>query len=556
MDSKPLTDNRQAKTMSYNRPENTLGVTGKIIPQAIEFEEAVLGALMIDDDAVSTILDFLQPGMFYKEAHAKIFEAIRKLFGMAQPIDLLTVTNQLRKEKLLDVVGGPSYLANLTNKVTSAANIEYHARIVMEKFVVRELIHSCNDIINESYDESNDVLDLMDKAETKIFNIIENNFKRDSKELHSVVRSTLEALDEMRKNADSVQGVPSGIRAIDEKTGGWQKSDLIIMAGRPGMGKTSFVLSIARNAAIDYNRPVALFSLEMSAGQLVQRMFSMESGIDASKFAKGNLSGDEWEKLLDSIGKLESSNLIIDDTPALSIFDLRAKCRRLKHKYDIQMIIIDYLQLMQGSNDSSNKAGNREQEISHISRSLKALAKELNVPVIALAQLSRAVETRGGAKRPMLSDLRESGSIEQDADMVLFIYRPEYYKMDTFEDGTPAMGQAEIMFEKNRHGSTGNVRVRFQSQYTKFSDVDTGLYTGMEQTFTDNSAPSYTVQTLESKMNDDSEPTSNRGGAMFPNSAFTASVATISAGLGAIPGIANENLDPLNTDPNVDNMPF
>lgn len=493
MENKTITENRQAKSLSYNRMESVLGATGKITPQAVEFEEAVLGALMIDDNAVSTILDFLQPKMFYVEAHQQIFNAIKKLFGMAQPIDLLTVTNQLRKEKMLDVVGGAAYLAGLTNRVTSAANIEYHARIVMEKFVVRELIHNCNDIITDSYDESNDVLELLDKAETRIFNIIENNFKRDSKELHQVVKSALEDLDKMRQNSDKIQGVPSGIRAIDEKTGGWQKSDLIIMAGRPGMGKTSFVLSIARNAAIDYNCPVAFFSLEMSASQLVQRLFSMESGIDAGHIAKGNLSEEEWIKLMDNIGQLESSNLIIDDTPALTVFDLRAKCRRLKHKHDIKMVIIDYLQLMQGGAEKSSKSGNREQEISYISRSLKALAKELDIPVIALAQLSRAVETRGGTKRPMLSDLRESGSIEQDADMVLFIYRPEYYKLDTFEDNSPSAGQADIMFEKNRHGSPGNVRVRFQSQYTKFSDVETAYFTGAETTFSNEESASSNV---------------------------------------------------------------
>ena len=525
MENKQVTDTRQNKMSSYNRMENILGTAGKVTPQAVEFEEAVLGALMIDDNAVSTILDFLHPQMFYVEANQKIFSVIKKLFGMAQPIDLLTVTNQLRKEKLLDVVGGAAYVAGLTNRVTSAANIEYHARVVMEKFVVRELIHNCNDIITDSYDESNDVLDLLDKAETKIFSIIEKNFKRDSKELHQVVKSALDELDNMRQHADELQGVPSGIRAIDEKTGGWQKSDLIIMAGRPGMGKTSFVLSIARNAAIDHDAPVAFFSLEMSATQLVQRLFSMESGIDSSHIAKGNLSEGEWMKLMDNIGKLETSNLIIDDTPALSVFDLRAKCRRLKHKHGIRMVIIDYLQLMQGGAENSSKGGNREQEISYISRSLKALAKELDIPVIALAQLSRAVETRGGDKRPMLSDLRESGSIEQDADMVLFIYRPEYYKMDTFSDGTPSAGQADIMFEKNRHGSTGNVRVRFQSQYTKFSDVETGYYTGEETTFSNDNPqmpqvplippimPNQAFDILESRMNDDgpiqSEPTLN-----------------------------------------------
>lgn len=513
MENKSVTENRQKKSLSYNRMENVLGTTGKLPPQAVEFEEAVLGALMIDDNAVTAVLDFLSPNMFYVEAHQHIFTAIKTLFGKAEPIDLITVTNQLRKDKMLEVVGGSSYLAALTNRVTSSANIEYHARIIMEKFVIRELIHNCSTIITDSYDESNDVLQLLDEAETKIFNIIENNFKRDSKELHQVVRSALDNLKEMRDNADNLQGVPSGIRAIDEKTGGWQKSDLIIMAGRPGMGKTSFVLSIARNAAIDYNMPVALFSLEMSATQLVQRMFSMESGVNSEHISKGTLTDDEWEKLINNIGKLETSNLIIDDTPALSVFDLRAKCRRLKAKHDIKLIIIDYLQLMQGSADGSGKNGNREQEISYISRSLKALAKELDVPVIALAQLSRAVETRGGSKRPQLSDLRESGSIEQDADMVLFIYRPEYYHMEYFEeDNTPSAGLAEIMFEKNRHGSGGNVRVRFQKQYTKFSDVEGGYFSNTDETtFVDSGAntaimPNKSFDEIEASWNNDDTP--------------------------------------------------
>ena len=506
MENKPVTESRPAKSLSYNRVESALGNTGKVTPQAVEFESAVLGALMIDDNAVSTILDFLSPKMFYLEAHQHIFEAIQKLFHLTQPIDLLTVTNQLRKEKMLEVVGGASYLASLTNRVTSSANIEYHARVVMEKFVVRELIHNCNEIITDSYDESNDVVDLIDKAESKIFNIVENNFKRDSKLLHQVVQSALEDLDHLRKQSDQLQGVPSGIRSLDEKTGGWQKSDLVVVAGRPGMGKTSFVLSIARNAALDANIPVALFSLEMSATQLVHRLFSMESGIPSDHISKGNLSEAEWIRLMDCIGKLQSSNLIIDDTPALSVFDLRAKCRRLKHKHDIQLVIVDYLQLMQGGNDTSNKVGNREQEISFISRSLKALAKELDVPVIALAQLSRAVETRGGSKRPMLSDLRESGSIEQDADMVLFLYRPEYYHMDTFEDQTPAVGLAEVMFEKNRHGSTGNIRVRFMSQFTRFKDMD--YFQGAETTFAADTSikPNMNFEELGSSMNEDITP--------------------------------------------------
>ncbi len=480
MENETITTNKTNRTMSYNRIDSLLGTTGKLTPQAVEFEEAVLGALMIDDNAVTEVLSVLKPEMFYVEANQHVFSAIQRLFSASQPIDVLTVTNQLKKDKTLELSGGASYVAGLTNRLNSSANLEFHARIVMEKFILRELIRNCNVIINDAYDESNDVLEMLDSAESKIFSIVENNLKRDSKELGDVVSLALNELTEMRDSQDELQGVPCGIRAIDEKTGGWQKSDLVILAARPGMGKTSFVLSVARNAAIDFDRPVAFFSLEMSATQLVHRLFSIESGVPSDRISKGTLSDVEWTKLWENVSRLNSANLIIDDTPALSVFDLRAKCRRLKHKYDIQMIIIDYLQLMQAGSDNSKHGGNREQEISYISRSLKALAKELNVPVIALSQLSRAVETRGGSKRPQLSDLRESGSIEQDADMVLFIYRPEYYHLDTFEDNTPADGMAEIMFEKNRHGSTGNVKVRFQSQFTKFCDVSEGSFADAE----------------------------------------------------------------------------
>ncbi|MDX9891317.1 MAG: replicative DNA helicase [Bacteroidales bacterium] len=473
MANENLTSKKTENKLSYNTIESSMGVTGKLTPQAVDFEMAILGAIMINSDAVGEVIDTLTPQMFYKEAHQHIYTAVRELFKNSEPIDLLTVTNYLRKNKVLEFVGGPSYIANLTQRVASSANIEYHARIVMEKYVLRSLITTCSSIIKDSYDDSKDVLQLLDEAETELFGIVENNFKRESKELTEVVRRALDELIQMRNSEESYHGVPTGIRAIDEKIGGWQKSDLVIIAARPGMGKTSFVLSIARNAAIDYSKPVAFFSLEMSATQIVHRLFSIETGIDSERISKGKLDEVEWVQLTNKIGNLSSANLIIDDTPALSVFDLRAKCRRLKHQHDIQMVIIDYLQLMQGGSEKDKGKGTREQEISYISRSLKALAKELNIPVIALSQLSRAVETRaGGTKRPLLSDLRESGSIEQDADMVLFIYRPEYYKLDTFEDDTIAQGRADIMFEKNRHGATGNVRVRFESRYTKFSDID------------------------------------------------------------------------------------
>jgi len=501
MANENITAKRTDQKINYNTLESTLGVTGKLTPQALEFEMAVLGAIMINTDAVGQVIDFLSPRMFYKEAHFQIYRSVVDLFSKSEPINLLSVAEHLRKAKLLEFVGGPSYLASLTNRVASSANIEYHARIVMEKFVLRELISNCNTIIKDAYEDSKDVLQLLDKAETQLFGIIQENFKRDSKELNVVMKKALEELMAMKDNEGHFQGVPCGIRAIDEKTGGWQKSDLIIIAARPGMGKSSFVLTIARNAAIDFKRPVALFSLEMSSSQLVHRLFSIETGIPSEKIAKGRLSDDEWLILTNKLGPLNSANLIIDDTPALSVFDLRAKCRRLKHQYDIELIIVDYLQLMQGSVETDKGKGNREQEISYISRSLKALAKDLNVPVIALSQLSREVEKRSASKRPQLSDLRESGSIEQDADIVMFIYRPEYYGLTTFEDEeVDARGLADIMIQKNRHGATDNIRIRFQSQYTRFTDLDFGVNNDSSFAGISNNQ---SFDIIDSSMNDD-----------------------------------------------------
>ncbi|HHU47059.1 MAG TPA: replicative DNA helicase [Bacteroidales bacterium] len=472
MEKERVSEVKRENKISYNTIENTFGLTGKLTPQAVDFEEAILGALMIDKDAIAFI-DFITDKMFYKEQHQLIFRVITDLFQNSHPIDLLTVTESLRKNKQLDFIGGPSYLASLTHRVASSANIEYHARVVMEKFVLRELIAISTATIKDAYDDSKDVLKLLDKAETDLFGIIQNNFKRESKQLDDIVKKALDELMELRNQDGNYQGVPSGIKAIDEKIGGWQKSDLIIVAARPGMGKTSFMLSVARNAAIDFKKPIALFSLEMSATQLVHRLFSMESGITSERISKGNLDENEWIRLMDKIQVLNAAPLFIDDTPALSVFDLRAKCRRLKHQHDIQMVLVDYLQLMHAGGDDNKGKGNREQEISFISRSLKALARELNVPVIALSQLSREVEKRPGSKRPQLSDLRESGSIEQDADMVIFIYRPEYYDIASFEkDDAPSEGLAEIMIEKNRHGSNARIRVRFVKQYTKFTDMD------------------------------------------------------------------------------------
>ena len=469
MANEQQTERKTEKRFSYNTIDSAIGNAGKVIPQALGFERAVLGALMIDKGAIDSVANFLRSEMFYNEKHQFIYEAAMNLYRKDDPIDLLTVTDQLRADKRLEFVGGASYLASLTNCVASAANIEYHGRVVMERYVLRQLITVCGGITKQAYDDPKDVMKVLDNAETELFNIVENNFSRESKELSAVVKKSLDEIVEIQNSENKFNGVPTGIHSIDEVIGGWQNSDLVIIAARPGMGKTSFVLSVARNAAIEYGKSVAMFSLEMSANQLAHRLFALESGINADKISKGKLDENEWSQLMEHIRVLNTNKLIIDDTPQLSIFDLRAKCRRLKHRYDIDLIIVDYLQLMQGNTEDKGR-GNREQEISQISRSLKALAKDLNVPVIALSQLSRQVDQRGGDHRPILSDLRESGSIEQDADQVCFIFRPSYYGEATFEDGTDTRDKAEFIIGKNRHGSTATVRLKFISRFTKFAD--------------------------------------------------------------------------------------
>ena len=441
---------------------------GKIPPQATDLEEAVLGALMLEKDAVSAVIDILSPKVFYKDAHQRIFKAISMLFGKSEPIDILTVTNQLKSTAELEMVGGPYYITMLTSRVASAANIEYHARIIQQKHIQRELISISSEIIKDAYEDTTDVFNLLDKAEQNLFSVSETNLRRNFEDMPSLVRQAIEDIENAKNSESSLRGVPSGYVDMDRITSGWQKSDLVILAARPSMGKTAFALSMARNMAVDFDRPIAFFSLEMSAVQLVTRLISSESELTSDKLKKGDLAEHEWEQLNAKIRKLSEAKIFIDDTPALSIFELRAKCRRLKQQYDIQMVFIDYLQLMTAGGDNR---GNREQEISQISRALKALAKELDIPVIALSQLSRAVETRPGqSKRPILSDLRESGAIEQDADLVLFIYRAEYYKIDTFEDGTPTAGVTEIIIAKHRNGAVGDIKLRFIDKFARFED--------------------------------------------------------------------------------------
>ncbi|MFC5408301.1 replicative DNA helicase [Larkinella bovis] len=466
----PYMGGRRSMSDGVNHMLTPTGL-GKLPPQAIDLEEAVLGALMIEKDALSAVVDILKPESFYKEANQRIYNAIVTLFGNAEPVDMLTVTQQLRKTGEIEVVGGGGYITELTTRVTSAANIEYHSRVIAEAAIKRALITVSNEIQRDAYEDTTDVFNLLDRIEQSMFRISESNIRKNYADMSTIMRQALDELEQKKNMKDGLTGVPSGFSALDRLTSGWQRSELIILAARPGMGKTAFVVSSLRNAAVDFGQAVAIFSLEMSSVQLVNRLISAEAEIDSEKIKKGNLAPHEWAQLHHKIQRLTEAPIFIDDTPALSILELRAKCRRLKAQHDIQMVVIDYLQLMSG--DTSGKAGgNREQEIASISRALKNLAKELNVPVIALSQLSRAVETRGGDKKPQLSDLRESGSIEQDADMVIFLYRPEYYGITTDENGNSVSGVGEVIIAKNRSGSLDTVQLRFVGKYTKFSDLD------------------------------------------------------------------------------------
>ena len=481
------------------------GLIGKVPPQALELEEAVLGALMLEKDALSAVVDILKPGSFYKEGHAAIYQAILDLFNDSQPVDLLTVTNQLRKDGTLELAGGAYAVTNLTTKVNSAANVEYHARIITEMAIKRELIRVASEIHHDAYEDTTDVFELLDKTESALFEVSEQNIRRNYQDMRSIMSEALGELEARKKHKDGLTGVPSGFSALDRVTSGWQKSDLVIIAARPGMGKTAFVVSAMRNAAVDFDRPVAIFSLEMSSVQLVNRLISAEAELESEKIKKGNLADYEWTQLLHKTRKITNAPIFIDDTPALTILELRAKCRRLKSQHDVQLIIIDYLQLMSG--DASKGGGNREQEIASISRALKGLAKELDVPVIALSQLSRAVETRGGDKKPQLSDLRESGSIEQDADMVMFLYRPEYYGITEDENGMPTTGTGEVIIAKHRNGSLENVQLKFIGKFTKFTDLDFHGESGNYGSFPQGASGSeFETITIPSKANGDSPP--------------------------------------------------
>ena len=473
---------------------------GRIPPQATDLEEVVLGALMLEKDAVNEVIDILTPEAFYLDKHQKIFAAIKDLFGKSEPIDILTVTNELKFRGELEMVGGAYYISKLTNRVVSAANIEYHARIIIQKYIQRELIKISSDLIHEAFEDTTDVFDLMDKAEGNLFKISENNLRRSYDTMQDLVAQAIKEIQNAKSADNKLRGVPSGYTMLDGITQGWQKSDLIILAARPSMGKTAFALNLARNAAVDFHIPVAFFSLEMSNVQLVTRLISTEASLPADKLRSGDLAEYEWQQLNTKVTPLTDAPIFIDDTPQLSIFELRAKCRRLKQQHDIQMIFIDYLQLMTAK--GGDKGLNREQEISTISRSLKSLAKELQIPVLALSQLSRSVEQRPGSKKPILSDLRESGAIEQDADMVLFLYRPEYYKNEADAEDKPK-GYTIVDIAKHRNGKLGEIELRFVGQYARFEEFEQGVDNSDFKTIVGPNPQFDQPRIIGSKMNDD-----------------------------------------------------
>ncbi|MFN2424237.1 MAG: replicative DNA helicase [Cryomorphaceae bacterium] len=492
-----MADKRRAARSAAPLQNNELG---KIPPQAIDLEEAVLGALMLEREALNEVIDILKAESFYKDAHQKIFAAIQTIFQRSEPVDILTVTAELRSQGELDVVGGAYYISYLTNRVASSANIQFHARIISQKHILRELIRISSQTITEAYEESTDVFELLDRSEQELFTVAQGNIRKEYDTMSDVIKIAIENIEAAKKNTDGVSGVPTGFHALDRVTSGWQNSDMVVIAARPGMGKTAFVLSMARNIAVDFNIPVAIFSLEMASVQLVNRLISGETGIKAEKLRKGNLEDHEFTQLHTRIKKLAKAPIYIDDTPSLSIFELRAKARRLKSKHNISCIIIDYIQLMTGGSDNRN--GNREQEISMISRSIKTIAKELNIPILALSQLSRAVETRGGDKRPMLSDLRESGAIEQDADIVSFIYRPEYYDLHEDEDGNSLAGVGQIIIAKHRNGALETVSLKFEKEFAKFGNLESDF--GGFGDGGGNEDPIKTI-TMQSRMNDNDD---------------------------------------------------
>lgn len=465
----PEQDNNKARRTRRPAPIDTS--LAHLQPQALDVEKAVLGAIMIDKDAYAIVCEMLYPESFYEKRNQLIYSAIRDLSAEEHPIDVLTVTEKLAKNGALEEVGGPAYITELSSRVGSSANIEYHARIIAQKFLARQLISFASVVETKAFDDTTDIDDLMQEAESSLFELSQRHMKKDYTQIDPVISNALEVIQKAASNKDGLTGVPSGYEKLDDITSGWQSSDLIIIAGRPAMGKTSFALSMAKNIAADYKVPMAFFSLEMSNVQLVNRLISNCCEIPGSKILSGQLQPDEWDRLDKRVGNLLGSPMYIDDTPGLSVFELRTKARRLVREHGVKMIMIDYLQLM---NANGMRFSSRQEEVAKISTSLKGLAKELDVPIIALSQLNRGVEGREGieGKIPQLSDLRESGAIEQDADMVLFVHRPEYYRIYDDGKGNDLHGKAQIIIAKHRKGATGDVWLTFRGEYTRFENIE------------------------------------------------------------------------------------
>lgn len=482
----PVNQQRNYRNKPQHQSETDL--IGRIPPHDKDIEEAVLGALMLEKDSFAAVCDLLRPESFYEPVNQKIYQAIQTLGVQQMPVDMLTVTEQLRNDNTLDEVGGPAFIAELTARVASAANIEYHARIIAQQYLARELIRFGSDVVAKAFDPANDIDDVLQESEGHLFELSQRNVKKEVVQIDSLISEAINTIQLAATRDSGLSGLASGYPKLDQMTSGWQNSDLIIIAARPAMGKTAMVLSMCKNMAVEFNTKVAIFSLEMSKIQLVNRLIQNVCEIEGEKIKSGRLSEREWQQLLARIGTLQSAPIYIDDSPGLSILELRTKARRLVREKGVQFIVIDYLQLM---NASGMKFGSREQEVSMISRSLKELAKELNIPIVALSQLNRSVESRSEDKRPQLSDLRESGAIEQDADIVCFIHRPEYYLHGAARDESPELrGKAEFIIAKHRSGSVGDVDLRFRGQYARFenwSDVDIA----------------YTQTSAESAMNSD-----------------------------------------------------
>ena len=438
-------------------------------PQAVDIEKMVLGALMVDKDAFSIVSEILHPETFYEPRSQKIYKAIQTLSLNEDPVDIMTVVEELKREGTLDDIGGAGYILELSERVASSAHIEYHAKILAQKYLARQLISFASVIETKAFDETVDVDELMQEAEGSLFELSQKNMRQDYTQIDPVVKQAVEILQKAAANKGGLTGIPTGYAKLDDYTSGWQRSDLVIIAGRPAMGKTSFALSLAKNIAVDYDTPIAFFSLEMNNVQLVNRLISNVCEIEGKKILNGQLDDEEWKRLDKNVRKLQAAPIYIDDTPGMSIFELRTKARRLVREKGVQVIMIDYLQLM---NANGARFGSRQEEVSTISRSLKGLAKELDIPVLALSQLNRTVEGREGidGKRPQLSDLRESGAIEQDADMVLFVHRPEYYRIFTDEKGNDLHGKAQIIIAKHRKGGTGDVLLNFRGEFTRFEN--------------------------------------------------------------------------------------